>query len=438
MSCPNLNCQLVSFLRLADYEFLWVVITIMDSISSIFPYTFGRGQNEQEAGAVSSQRVRNTVVNRFLRQSTQFHKERPISLKEINSRLVSTVFDHNQTFEVSDRTPTSDDVFDWFINSNHASGLYRRAIEARDHVVESFYRESGIDINQADPKTGNTPLMLAARSHQPVLTQCMITKGADILAVNARNENACYQAIRQCLTAGYDKKPAYETIKTLLDAKGLPAWNSHVMDIVFTQTDRKIAELFLDFPISFEHIVTELANSKRSDAPEILRAILSRYPELVNVRDDKRMTLLMIAASLDNLPALKVLLEQPDIDIEASCLEMVTGFSKKWTAFNFAFEKNHIESTQLLMRHGACKFFPAPNVQEISHTRLMNRLKNLAFIFCNITFFATVVFLFHPEYQNYELVGTAVALHLLACALFYYSTRQMHLESGEISLQIME
>ena len=411
----------------------------MDSISNIFQSVFGRRQNEQQAGAVSSQRVRNTVVNRFFRQSTQFDKERPISLKEINSRLVSTVFDHNQTFEVSDRTPTSDDVFDWFINSNHASGLYRRAIETGDHVVESFYRESGIDINQADPKTGNTPLMLAARSHQPALTQCLIAEGAEILAVNVRNENACYQAISRCRAAGYDKKPAYKTIKTLLDAEGLPVWTENVMNIVFTQTDRKIAELFLDFPISFfKYIVTELANSKRSDNPEILRAILSRYPELVNVRDDKQMTLLMIAASLNNLPALKVLLEQPRIDIEASCLEMITGFSKKWTAFNFAFANSHIESTQLLMHHGARKFFPPPNLQEISHTRLMNHLKNLAFIFCNITFFATVVFLFHPEYQNYELVGPAIALHLLAWVLFYFSTRQMHLEPGESSLQFME
>ena len=68
----------------------------------------------------------------------------------------------------------------------------------------------------------------------------------------------------------------------------------------------------------------------------------------------------------------------------------------------------------------------------------MNRLKNLSFIFCNITFFATLVFLFHPKYQNYQLVGLAIALHLLACLLFYYSTRQMQLEPGESSLQVME
>ena len=409
----------------------------MDSISNIFQYVFGGGQSRQQPGAVSSQRVRNTVVNRFLRQSPQHSEDGPISLKEINSRLVSTVFDRHQTFEVSDQAPTSDDIFNWFINSNHASGLYRRAVEARDHIVESFFRESGIDINQADQETGDTPLMLAARSHQPRLAQRLIAEGADILAVNVRNENACYQAIHRCRTAGYEKHPAFMTIKTLLDANGLPRWTGHVMDIIFTQTDRKIAELFLDFPIHFKNIVKMLANSKRPDNPEILRAVLSRHPELVNVRDDKQMTLLMIAASQGNFPALEVLLEQPNIDIEATCQEMMTGFGRNWTAFNFAYENSHAESARLLLHHGAHKFFPPRNLKEISHMKLKCRLRDLAFIFHLLTFSATMAILLDPKYINPNLAGPVIALHLLACGLFYYSIGQtQHLEQRESELRL--
>ena len=414
----------------------------MNGISNIFQYVFRQGETSQQPGSVSSQRVQNTVMTRFLHQSTLFYKERPTSLRDIHSRLVSTVFDRNQNFNVGVETPTNDDIFNWFISSEHASGLYRRAIEAHDDVVESFFRESGIDINRADETTGNTPLMLAAGTHQAEVTQHLIAKGADISAVNRRNENAIYQAICRCSMARYEKDPAFMTIKTLLDAGALSHCPTRIADIIFTQTDQDIAGLFLDFPIQhFKYLVKELVKNKRDDNPGILELVLSRHPELVNIRDDKQMTLLMIAASMNNLPTLKALLNQPDVDIEATCQKMVSGFNKKWTAYSFAYENGHVLCAKTLKQYGAHVFLPVLSLQDIS--QLKSRYLHYRFYKKLVIIFSLALLLFYQAlttnkkpYENWNPGSSAlaIALPLLVVSLFLYCHHKMESELKKILL----
>ena len=412
----------------------------MNSISNIFQSVFRQGEFSQQSGSASSQRIQNTVITRFLQRSTLLCKEGPISLRDIHSRLVSTVFDRDQTFNVGVETPTNDDIFDWFISSEHACGLYRRAIESYDYVVESFFRESGVNINQADETTGNTPLMLAAGSHQAEVTQHLIASGADISAVNRRNENAIYQAICRCSNAGYEKDPAFLTIKALLDARALSYCPTRIADIIFTQTDQDIAGLFVDFPIQhFKYLVKELVKNKRDDNPGILQIIFSRHPELVNTRDENQMTLLMIAASMNNLPTLKTLLYQPNVDIEATCEKIVSGFNKKWTAYSFAYENGHVLCAKTLKQHGAHVFLPVLSLQEIS--QLKSRYLQYRFYEKLVIIFSLALFLLYPALMNNQKLdenwnpgssALAIALPLLAVTMFLYFHHKMKSELKKI------
>lgn len=412
----------------------------MNSISNIFQYVFRQDEFSQQSGSVSSQRVQSTIITRFLQQSTLFYKDGPTSLRDIHSRLISTVFDRDQTFNVGVETPTNDDIFNWFISSEHASGLYRRAIEADDQAVESFFRESGVDISEADETTGNTPLMLAARSHQADVTEHLIAEGADISAVNRRNENAIYQAICRCSNAGYEKEPAFMTIKALLDAGALSYCPTRIADIIFTQTDQDIAGLFVDFPIQhFKYLVRELVKNIRDDNPGILEIIFSRHPELVNIRDENQMTLLMIAASMNNLPTLKALLYQPNVDIEATCEKMVSGFNKKWTAYSFAYENGHVLCAKTLRQYGAHVYYPTLSLQEI--TQLKSRYLHYRFYEKLVIIFSLALFLLYQalttnkkpyEDWNPGSSALAIALPLLIVTLFLYCHHKMESELEKI------
>lgn len=433
------NSRLQSYPQLTEL-FLSVGVREMNSISNVFQYVFRQDEFSQQSGSVSSEQVQSAIINRFLQQSTQFYKNGSISLREIRSRLVSTIFDRDQTFNVGVETRTKDDIFNWFISSEHASGLYRRAIEANDLVVESFFRESGVDINHADETTGNTPLMLAARDHQAEVTQHLIAKGADISAVNRRNENAIYQAICRCSQAAYEKEPAFKTIKALLNARALSYCPTQIADIIFTQTDKDIAGLFVDFPIQhFKYLVKELVKNKRDDNPGILEMIFSRHPELVNTRDENQMTLLMIAASMNNLPTLKALLYQPNIDIEATFEKMVSGFNKKWTAYSFAYENGHVLCAKTLKQHGAHVFLPVLSLQEIS--QLKSRYLQYRFYEKLVIISSLALLLLYPALTNNQKPdenwspgssALAIALPLLAVTLFLYCHHKMESELKKI------
>lgn len=408
---------------------------MINNISNVFQRMFSREHGSQQLGTVSSERVKCAILNRFLEQTTRYREE-SVSYADIKARLVSTVFDHNQTFKVSDQAPTIDDIFRWFINSTHASGLYRRAIESRDDVVESFFRNSGVSINQADEKTGNTPLMLAAKTHQPELTQCLIAKGADVSAVNAHNKSAIYQAIYQCGFTDYEKEPAFKTIRTLFNAVSMRQCPPEIADIVFVRTDLKIAKLFFDLPIrDFDSIVKKLVKSKRPECSEILREVFTRHPELVNVRDNKQMTPLMIAASLDNPSTLKVLLEQANIDIEATCQKIVSGFSKKWTAYSFAYDSSHAQCKKILEHYGAHQFSPSLSIKEILYleSKYSYRFHKELAIICNIL--GIFLALAHLSSKNYftskPLVNAALTLAAITGMYFLYCFYDMKSKESE-------
>ena len=337
--------------------------------------------NNSNPNQFSSQRVQNIIITRYLDDSLHMLQEYPAVLKKVRERLTSTVFDHDRLFQISDQPPTDDQIFNWFINSDFAPRLHRRAIEARDLCVDDFFQKSGVDVNRADETTGNTPLMLAAKSHQPVVVSRLMQTGADTLARNREGESALEQAICQYQKTGYEKHQFLATLRRLLsDTQLFDQLTSETMNFIFTETERDVAELFIDQTmVPLRPIITKLINSKRQEAPNVLRLILSRYPARVNERrwlEDNK-TPLMEAAEHGNQAALLALLEQPMIDIEAVCELKIFCMNTKWTAYSLALGNGKTDCLKLLEDFGAQKM-----VHDLAHIErilsyLQGRMKRM-------------------------------------------------------------
>ena len=317
--------------------------------------------NNPNPNQFSSQRVQNIIVARYIGDSLHILQEYPDVLKKVRERLTSTVFDHDRLFQISDLPPTDDQIFNWFINSDFAPRLHRRAIEARDLYVDAFFQKSGVDVNRADETTGNTPLILAVRSHQPVVVSRLMRTGADTLARNREGKSALEQAIYQYQyqKTGYEKYQFLETLRQLLsDTRLFDQLTGEAINFIFTKTERDVAELFIDQTmVPLRPIITELINSKRQEAPNVLRLILSRYPAQVNERGrlENNKTPLMEAAEQGNQAALLALLEQPAIDIEAVCEIEISFMKTKWTAYSLALGNGKTDCLKLLEDFGAQK-----------------------------------------------------------------------------------
>ena len=344
--------------------------------------------NNPNPNQFSSQRVQNIIVARYLGDSLQILQQYPAKLNKVRERLTSTVFDHDRLFQISDLPPTDDQIFNWFINSDFAPRLHRRAIEARDLYVDAFFQKSGVDVNRADETTGNTPLILAVRSHQPVVVSRLMRTGADTLARNREGKSALEQAIYQYQyqKTGYEKYQFLETLRQLLsDTRLFDQLTGEAINFIFTKTERDVAELFIDQTmVPLRPIITELINSKRQEAPNVLRLILSRYPAQVNERGrlENNKTPLMEAAEQGNQAALLALLEQPAIDIEAVCEIEISCMKTKWTAYSLALGNGKTDCLKLLEDFGAQKMVHDLAAMERLLYYLQGRIKRMTAVSC--------------------------------------------------------
>lgn len=305
-------------------------------------------------GKVPKAEIKRVVLERFIQSPEGGHISGEVS-RTLEQRVVKNLF-HQGSYIIDDhhQKPTDDAIFNWFISGEHGSKLHRRSIVQQDKELEVFLRRNGVDINRHDEKTGDTPLILAARNHDSHMVKALIKDGADINAKNNRKRDAIFEVV-----SSMNDDSNYKSASLHTTAECLIAHGAEISQIIqnplktlsgyaITHSHIDTAKLFITpHPRTFEDAtVFALAKSKRPDNSEVIRCIYENFPDIDgNARDENGMTALMIASQHQNPECLKALLEQPQTNMEATTTKSLHGFNKYHTAYSFAFKARNTDCT---------------------------------------------------------------------------------------------
>lgn len=205
--------------------------------------------------------------------------------------------------------------------------------------------EHGADVN-AKAKTGNTPLLIASIGHGKYdAIKLLIDKGANVLAVNNRKENALVRAslfgdtatISLLLGKGLDINAFTLDSTTALINAILNANKPVIFQLLEKGADADILSFFGLTPLSFAVIFTDA---------EVVKAILKRTKK-VNAMDNGGNTVLMYAGynEHDDVEMIQALLDNgADVTIKAK---------NGATALSWASKKGNTTTVALLKKAGA-------------------------------------------------------------------------------------
>lgn len=321
---------------------------------------------QSNSGKATKGEIKSVVVERFIQSQVDGHISDKCT-KAIRNRVTKNLFDkRSYTLNDQNQKPTNDEIFNWFISSEYSSKLHRRSIVRQDKALEAFLREAGVDINCHDEKTGDTPLILAARNHHSHMVKPLIKHGADVSAKNHRMHDAIHEVVHSMNDSNYRSESLHATTECLIASgadisQSIPGPLKTLSGYAITKSQLCTAELFITHhPGTFEDsTVFALAKSKKPDNPEIIRCIYENFPDIDrNAKDDHGMTALMLASHSQNPACLAALLEQQQTNMEETVIRLVDGFKKYHTAYSFAARKSGSECARILAEAGAQKIFP--------------------------------------------------------------------------------
>jgi len=205
--------------------------------------------------------------------------------------------------------------------------------------------EHGADVN-AKAKTGNTPLLIASIGHGKYdAVKLLIDKGADVLAVNNRKENAVVRAslfgdtatVSLLLSKGLDINAFTLDSTTALINAILNANKPVIFQLLERDADADVLSFFGLTPLSFAVIFTDA---------EAVKAILKKTKK-VNAMDTGGNTVLMYAGynEHDDVEMIQALLDNgADVNIKAR---------NGATALSWASKKGNTATVALLKKAGA-------------------------------------------------------------------------------------
>ena len=316
------------------------------------------------SGKVTKDEIQSVVVERFIQ--SQDHISGKCS-RAIRNRVTKNLFDkRSYTLNDQNQKPTNDEIFNWFISSEYGPKLHRRSVVQQDETLEAFLRMAGVDINCHDEKTGDTPLILAARNHHSHIVSSLIKHGAEVSAKNHRQHDAIHEVVYTMTDSNYRSESLYATTECLITggadiSQSIPGPLKTLSGYAITLSQFCTAELFISpHPRTFEDsTVFALAKSKKPDSPKIIDSIYKNFPDIDgNAKDEYGMTALMLASQAQNPACLKALLEQSQTNKEETVILPVNGFKKYHTAYSFSARKRGSECAEILTKSGAQKIFP--------------------------------------------------------------------------------
>ena len=293
-------------------------------------------------------------------------------LKTLEDRLISKILGKKSySIPYEGQSASEEDILNWFVASKHGPKLHRRAIVMKDRDVETFLRSvAHVDVNQPDKKTGDTPLILAARAHDADTVKALLDADATINARNKLGKDSIYEAITELNQQCYRDQAQYKTIKHLLDhgadinqsLLGNPKVT--LSESTILKAEVRIANEILRHTKNIHpRMIFELARGKNQDSSIIINRILrSRHFDL-DTRNSEGLTALMIATIHNKQRVMRALINRPDNAIESTVIRPVYGFDKHMTAYSLSL-KNGDSCSKTLLDYGAKKIVPTLTDEE--------------------------------------------------------------------------
>lgn len=349
------------------------MINLFKSVASLY---FNQNETESKQAATSiptqkihKDKIKDVVTDSFLAFLGQ---ERdvlpPRHLKTIQSRITSNLMsEQHYPIPYQNQTPTKEDILDWFIQGKHGTKLYRRAVVKQDREVEAFLRNRHVDISHPDEKTGDTPLILAARAHDAGQVELLLKSGASVDTRNKKGMDAINAAVTNLNCVSYRNDRQFYTIQHLLNhgadvnqPLSMTAPQKTLSESAIAKAELRIAELLINHTRELHSCTLfELISDRHENNPEIICHLLKSFTFDMEVRNQDGLTPLMVATCQQRPKVMKALLDCPNNALEAQVIRPIEGnFLKYWTAYSLANHHQFKECSELLLKYGAKKIVP--------------------------------------------------------------------------------
>ena len=345
---------------------------------------------------VPKKRIKSVVTEKFIRFRID-KKSLDIHPQEAKDRVTKKIFGkRNYRIAGQNGVPSDREIFTWFITGKHGPKLHRKAIAIQDMEVEAFLRKSGVNINHQDEKTGDTPLILAAKAHRSDLVKTLVTLGANLDEKNIDGYDAIQEAIISADYTDYRNDSMHETIKFLLEngadvnQKSANDRRYSLREYAITRTELRTAKLMIDHSRDEmpNCLMAGLINTNSPDNADIIRYLYEKNfftgAERINNRE---MTALMLACENQNESHVTALLEQTGTKLEATAILPIRSgefyFKKYHTAYSFAAKQKGSQCAQILADRGASKIIPKLTSNEVNWVNDYydaRNTRNLAFL----------------------------------------------------------
>lgn len=227
-------------------------------------------------------KIKRVVVDNFLAslpKTDDKHSSR--CLKNIKTHLSATLKHLFYHIPCHHQPLADNEILNWFVNGELGQKLHRLAIVNKNKEIESFLRKAHVDVNQPDKKTGDTPLILAARIHDADTVKELLAAKADISARSKIPKDAIYEALENINCNNFRDDQQFETIKCLLEhgadvnQRLLHRPTTRLSEYVIPKSELRVAKLLISHSKSIKTwTINQLAKVRSIDSPHIIRHLL--------------------------------------------------------------------------------------------------------------------------------------------------------------------